>query len=71
MSKLSEIQRIIERRRKHPDTGGNGLVAYAAALVSGALLGGIALALLNRRTIQTLRNEIENSPSPPSSDDIY
>lgn len=66
MKQLKAIQRFL------PDLGRTegGLAAYATALVGGALLGGIALALLNRKTIQSLQKELHTLPTPPT-DEIY
>lgn len=44
--------------------------AYVGALLGGALLGGIALALLNRKTIQELREKLDQRAGS-SPDDIY
>jgi hypothetical protein len=71
MSRLTEIRDRLPIHRKAPEGSLQSTAAYALALISGALLGGIALALLNRKTIQTLQHELENAPPPPSSDDIY
>jgi hypothetical protein len=51
-------------------SNGMGIPGYAAAVVAGALLGGVALALLNRKTIQELREKLDQRPGS-SSDDIY
>jgi hypothetical protein len=43
---------------------------YVGALLGGVLLGGIALALLNRKTIQELREKLDERAGS-SPDDIY
>lgn len=45
-----------------------GKIGLTAA---SALLGGIAVALLNRHTLQNIQQRMENLPPPPSNDDIY
>ena len=45
-------------------------LAYFGALLGGAFLGGIALALLNRKTINELRERLEHAEDYPR-DEIY
>jgi hypothetical protein len=56
-----------ERRSRDADRP--TLATYFGAIVGGALLGGVALALLNRKTIQELREKLDQSLASP--DDVY
>ena len=64
LAKLPQIFRSL-----HGTSDGPGIPGYFAAVLGGALLGGIALALLNRKTIQELRDKLEQPP--PYPDDVY
>lgn len=68
MSHLKKIQRLLDSHtaENHPRR-----VHYLLLVLGGALMGGTALALLNRTTIQRLREDLERPPAPLSNDEIY
>jgi hypothetical protein len=67
MNSLKKLREYVPLAKREDSS----LAAYATALVSGALLGGIALALFNRKTIQSLQRELHEAPPPVSTDEIY
>jgi len=55
---------------EQPSRGENPLL-YALAMAGGVLLGGAALALFHRKTIQGMQRQLDMPPPPPPSDEIY
>jgi hypothetical protein len=45
------------------------IVRSGLLMVSSAALGGIAVAIWNRRTLADIRREPDDSPVPPSNED--
>jgi hypothetical protein len=52
--------------------GGRGEIWTKIGLTAAsALLGGVAVALFNRKILQVIQQKLDHKPPPPSNDDIY
>lgn len=69
MNDFAKKAQQLQRRILAPDSG-RDIPRYLAAVLGGVFLGGVALALLNRKTILDLREKLDRRPSA-EFDDIY
>lgn len=71
MSKLQNDDQFAPETAEESNSGRGELWSKIGLTAVSALLGGVAVALFNRKILQAIQQKLDHTPPPPSNDDIY
>ena len=71
MSKLRKDENPASFSMEDPQARKREFWSKVGLTAVSALLGGVAVALFNRKTLQSIQQKLKHTPPPPSNDDIY